>query len=71
MQATTSAPDVFFARVMQYLETPQYLRKALFPIHPDLKLAGLLNPLDAPHHLRAGTKREREYYSRDASSCCS
>jgi predicted SPOUT superfamily RNA methylase MTH1 len=41
------------ARVLQYLETPQYLRKALFPVHPDLKYAGLLNPLDAPHHVRA------------------
>jgi len=25
----------------------------LFPVHPDLKYAGLLNPLDAPHHVRA------------------
>jgi hypothetical protein len=44
---------VHLARVLQYLECPQYLRKALFPIHPDLKYAGLLNPLDAPHHLRS------------------
>jgi predicted SPOUT superfamily RNA methylase MTH1 len=47
-----SNPSVFLARVLQYLETPQYLRKALFPIHQDLKYAGLLNPLDAPHHVR-------------------
>ncbi len=39
-------------RILEYLETPQYLRKALYPMHPDLKYAGLLNPLDAPHHLR-------------------
>jgi hypothetical protein len=26
--------------VAQYLETPQYLRKALIPMHPDLRLAG-------------------------------
>jgi len=44
--------DLFMARLLQYLETPQYLRKALFPVHPDLRYAGLLNPLDAPHHLR-------------------
>lgn len=44
--------NVFLARIMQYVETPQYLRKALFPVHQDLRLAGLLNPLDAPHHLR-------------------
>ncbi|CAD7944692.1 unnamed protein product [Amoebophrya sp. A120] len=44
----------FFARNLQYLETPQYLRKILFGMHPDLKFAGLQNPLDAPHHLRKG-----------------
>ncbi|PFH34773.1 hypothetical protein BESB_068060 [Besnoitia besnoiti] len=42
----------FFVRNLRYLETPQFLRKALFPIHPDLRFAGLQNPLDAPHHLR-------------------
>ncbi len=42
----------FLARVLQYLETPQYLRKALFPMHRDLRLAGLMPPLDCPHHLR-------------------
>ena len=41
------------ARILQYLETPQYLRKSFFPKHPDLQYAGLLNPLDAPHHVRA------------------
>ncbi|KAL9940701.1 hypothetical protein V8E36_000189 [Tilletia maclaganii] len=45
-------PNAFLARILQYLETPQYLRKALFPMHPDLRLAGLLPPLDCPHHLR-------------------
>lgn len=40
------------ARILQYLECPQYLRKFFFPIHRDLKYTGLLNPLDAPHHLR-------------------
>lgn len=40
------------ARILQYLECPQYLRKDFFPIHKDLKFSGLLNPLDAPHHLR-------------------
>ena len=47
------AAAALFARVLQYLETPQYLRKALVPVHPDLKFAGALPPLDAPHHLRA------------------
>ena len=31
----------YLAINLQYLESPQYLRKALFPIHPDLKNAGL------------------------------
>lgn len=43
---------VQFARILQYLECPQYLRKFFFPLHKDLKFSGLLNPLDAPHHLR-------------------
>ncbi|XP_048587034.1 putative methyltransferase C9orf114 isoform X4 [Nematostella vectensis] len=40
------------ARILQYLECPQYLRKAFFPRHKDLQYAGLLNPLDCPHHMR-------------------
>lgn len=40
------------ATILQYLECPQYLRKHLFPIHNYLRYAGVLNPLDAPHHLR-------------------
>jgi len=52
---------VFLARILQYLETPQYLRKALFPIHQDLKNVGLTAPTDMPHHLRADDKsRYRE-----------
>lgn len=43
---------VQMARILQYLECPQYLRKFFFPLHKDLKYCGLLNPLDAPHHLR-------------------
>ncbi|WOK96815.1 methyltransferase isoform X1 [Canna indica] len=42
----------FLVRVLQYLETPQYLRRRLFPMHKGLKFVGLLPPLDAPHHLR-------------------
>ncbi|KAK7280170.1 hypothetical protein RJT34_25232 [Clitoria ternatea] len=42
----------FLMRILQYLETPQYLRKALFPMHNSLRFVGLLPPVDAPHHLR-------------------
>ncbi|OBZ87855.1 hypothetical protein A0J61_04095 [Choanephora cucurbitarum] len=43
-------PSLFLARLFQYMETPQYLRKQLVPINSDLKFAGLLHPLDVPHH---------------------
>lgn len=42
----------FFIKNIQYLETPQYLRKTLFPKSEDLTNSGLMNPLDASHHLR-------------------
>ncbi|KAG9151109.1 hypothetical protein Leryth_002682 [Lithospermum erythrorhizon] len=42
----------FLIRILNYLETPQYLRKSLFPRHNSLRCVGLLPPLDAPHHLR-------------------
>ncbi|CAG8521640.1 1951_t:CDS:10 [Acaulospora morrowiae] len=54
----SSDPNVFFARILQYLETPQFLRKDLFPVHQDLKYAGLLNPLDCPHHVRQDEKSQ-------------
>ncbi|NXX82599.1 CI114 methyltransferase, partial [Urocolius indicus] len=43
---------VQLARILQYLECPQYLRKSFFPKHEDLQFAGVLNPLDTPHHMR-------------------
>lgn len=49
-----SDPHEFMARILQYCECPQYLRKGFFPMHSDLQFAGLLNPLDAPHHVREG-----------------
>jgi len=51
-RGATKDPNVFLARILQYIETPQYLRKALFPFHRDFSCCGLLNPLDAPHHVR-------------------
>ncbi|VDL66881.1 unnamed protein product, partial [Nippostrongylus brasiliensis] len=41
------------ARILEYLECPQYLRKYLFLFQKPLKYAGLLNPLDSQHHLRS------------------
>ncbi|CAI5444574.1 unnamed protein product [Caenorhabditis angaria] len=43
----------YLAKILEYLECPQYLRKDLFPIQKPLKYAGLLNPLDSQHHLKA------------------
>jgi predicted SPOUT superfamily RNA methylase MTH1 len=36
--------------LLSYMETPQYLRKRLFKIRPELKYAGVLPPLRTPHH---------------------
>lgn len=38
------------ARLLRYMETPQYLRKRLFKLSPDLQFAGILPPLRTPHH---------------------
>ena len=48
-----SNPDYFLTHILSYLETPPHLRKRLFPMHPDLQLAGSLPSLDMPHHLRS------------------
>ena len=42
----------YFVKNLQYLETPQYLRKTLFPKSEDLIMSGLMNPLESQHHLR-------------------
>lgn len=52
-------------KVLRYLDTPQYLRKDMFPRDPDLRYVGLLPPLRTPHHrlwiplseVKAGTCR--------------
>lgn len=36
--------------LLSYVETPQYLRKKLFKIRPELRYAGALPPLRTPHH---------------------
>jgi predicted SPOUT superfamily RNA methylase MTH1 len=39
-----------FEKLLAYLETPQYLRKALFKQDPDLQFSGVLPPLRMPSH---------------------
>lgn len=36
-----SDPNILLARILQYLECPQYLRKNFFPKHADLQYAGM------------------------------
>lgn len=36
--------------LLNYMETPQYLRKKLFKLRPELRYAGILPPLRTPHH---------------------
>ena len=38
------------AVLLAYMETPQYLRKKLFKLKPELRYAGILPPLRTPHH---------------------
>lgn len=53
-------------KILEYLETPQYLRRRLFPLDDSLRFAGLLPPLRIPSHkskvpvekLRTGEYRE-------------
>jgi len=47
----TSAEDFSLLKtVLRYLDTPQYLRKLLYPLSDKLEYAGLLHPINAPHH---------------------
>lgn len=39
--------------LLEYQECPQYLRKHLFQFHPYLRMVGVLNALNSPHHLRS------------------
>ena len=38
------------AEILQFLETPQYLRKRLFSVGPVLRFVGILPPLQIPSH---------------------
>jgi len=60
------------ATLLGYMETPQYLRKRLFQLKPELQFAGILPPLRTPHHplnrkardLKVGEYREGVVVSR-------
>jgi len=44
--------------ILSYMETPQYLRKRLFEIKPELRYAGILPPLRTPHHPLANRTKD-------------
>jgi methyltransferase len=48
----------FIELLLNYLETPQYLRRRLFKIEPNLQFAGILPPLRTPHHPVSGKTRD-------------
>lgn len=43
-------PVHFLTHILSFLEAPPFMRKALFPLHPNLRLTALLPSLDMPHH---------------------
>jgi predicted SPOUT superfamily RNA methylase MTH1 len=54
--------------ILSYMETPQYLRKQLFKIKPELRYCGILPPLRTPHHpLRNKTRDLKDGEYRDGA----
>ena len=52
--------------ILKYLETPQFLRKRLFPKMNELKFAGVLQPLKIPSHITpANPKKIKKGDTRD------
>ncbi|KAI0138297.1 putative RNA methyltransferase [Pestalotiopsis sp. NC0098] len=43
-------PCGYIEHLLNYVEVPPFMRKALIPFHANLKQAGLLESLDMPHH---------------------
>lgn len=39
-------------KILQHLETPQYLKRRLFKLSDNLKYVGLIKPLECHHHLK-------------------
>jgi len=48
---TRDKSDMFLLKlILEFLNTPQYLRKSLYPMDSDLSYIGLLPPIRAPQH---------------------
>jgi len=46
--------------ILSYMETPQYLRKRMFKLRPELRYVGVLPPLRTPHHPTTSLSEELE-----------
>jgi predicted SPOUT superfamily RNA methylase MTH1 len=57
-RASQSRDLNLISTILSYMETPQYLRKYLFKVKPELRYAGILPPLRTLHH--PVTKKLRE-----------
>jgi methyltransferase len=58
----TSTEDFSLLKtVLRYLDTPQYLRKLLYPLSDKLEYAGLLHPINAPHHRKLERIRDVKF----------
>jgi hypothetical protein len=57
-----TAEAKLLSTLLQYMETPQYLRKMLFPMRGELRYAGLLPPLRTPHHPLGDEKAKQGDY---------
>jgi methyltransferase len=58
-KTANNSPDLSLLKtVLRYLDTPQYLRKLLYPRTNQLEYAGILHPINAPHH--RGLQRIRD-----------
>ncbi|MFN4133137.1 MAG: putative RNA uridine N3 methyltransferase [Candidatus Hadarchaeales archaeon] len=51
--------SLLISTLLRYMETPQYLRKLLFPHMAELTKAGVLPPLRTPHHPSACERMSR------------
>ena len=51
----------FIETVLNYMNTPQYLRKRAFPIQSDLRHVGILPPLRTPHHPTDNSPQKGDY----------
>ena len=50
-EGNSKSEGALMVMILKYLETPQFLRRRLFPKINDLKFAGVLQPLKIPSHV--------------------